>query len=287
MLRHADGTLEEILHLGTPPLQTSPWWLAHLLSCPLPATVAVHITVGHRGREQGRQRRRWKRLRAAVLYKERRGQLVGSDEHEALDEAQAVDAELASEIGATVYQVGIYCAIRDPRGDRAQFQRIVGDTAREFHALTNARVVRGRRLCLPGFTATLPLGVDPLRATRSYAQRNIAHCVPLDLDELRLAERADPRVRRPRRHARADRPVRPALPPPRHARARPVRRRQDGADERAVDARDLAGDARLDHRPLLHPGPARPAPPAPGTTTRCCRWSPARGACRSAPAPAT
>ena len=56
-----------------------------------------------------------------------------------------------AEIGATVYQVGIYCAIRDPRGEQREFQRLVGDTAREFHALTNARVVRGRRLCLPGF----------------------------------------------------------------------------------------------------------------------------------------
>ena len=178
-LRHADGTLEEILHLGTPPLHTSPWWLTYLLSCPLPATVAVHIKVGSRSREQGRQRRRWKRLRAAVLYKERRAQLVGSDEQEALEEAQAVDAELACEIGATVYQVGIYWAIRDPRGDPREFQRTVADSAREFHAITNARVVRGRRLCLPGFTASLPLGVDPLRARRSYAQRNIAHCVPL------------------------------------------------------------------------------------------------------------
>jgi len=178
-LRHADGTLEEILHLGTPPLHTSPWWLSHLLSCPLPTTLAVHIRLGSRAREQGRQRRRWKRLRAAVLYKERRGQLVGSDEHDALDEAQAVDAELASEVGATVYRVGIYVAIRDPRGDEREFGRVVTDTAREFHSLTNARVIRGRRLCLPGFTATLPLGVDTLQATRSYAQRNIAHCVPL------------------------------------------------------------------------------------------------------------
>ena len=40
-------------------------------------------------------------------------------------------------------------------------------------------MIRGRRLCLPGFTSTLPLGVDELRATRSYAQRNIAHCVAL------------------------------------------------------------------------------------------------------------
>jgi hypothetical protein len=178
-LRHADGTLEEILHLGTPPLQTSPWWLSHLLSCPLPATLAVHISVGSRGAERGRHRRRWKRLRAAVLYKERRGQLVASDEHEALDEAQAVDAELSYEVGATVYKVGIYCAFRDPRGDQRSFGETVGGTAREFHALTNARVIRGRRLCLPGWTATLPLGIDTLRATRSYAQRNVAHCVPL------------------------------------------------------------------------------------------------------------
>ncbi len=178
-LRHADRTLEEVIHLGTPPLQTSPWWLCHLLSQPLPVTVAVHITVGSRSREQGRQRRRWKRLRAAVLYKERRNQLVGTDEVETLEEAQAVDAELASEIGASIYSVGIYCALRDPRGDEAEFRRLVSRIARESHQLTNARVVRGRRLCLPGFTATLPLGVDPLRARRSYAQRNIAHCVPL------------------------------------------------------------------------------------------------------------
>ena len=76
-LRHADGTLEETIHLATPPLATDPSWLAHLLSCPLPATLAVHIAVGVRSREKHRQRRRWQRLRAAVRYKERRDRLVG------------------------------------------------------------------------------------------------------------------------------------------------------------------------------------------------------------------
>jgi hypothetical protein len=178
-LRHADGTLEEVLHLATPPLATSPWWLAYLLASPLPVTLAVHIRVGSRGREISRQRRRWRRLRAATLYKERRGQLVGSEETDALDEAELIDAELSSEIGSTVYAVGIYLAIRDPTGDARRFEAIVAETARAFHAVTNARVVRGRRLNLPGYTATLPLGVDPLHATRSYAQRNIAHCIPL------------------------------------------------------------------------------------------------------------
>jgi len=146
-LRHADGTLEEILHLGSAPAHTDPSWLAHLLCCPLPATLAVHIRVGGRAREQARQRRRWKRLRAAVMYKERRDRIVGSDEHAALEEAAVIDAELAAEIGASVYRVGIYCSIRDPHGRLEQF--------------------------------TLPFGVDELRATRSYAQRNIAHCVAL------------------------------------------------------------------------------------------------------------
>ena len=115
-LRHADGTLEEVLHLGSPPAHTDASWLSHLLCCPLPATLAVHIAVGGRAREQARQRRRWKRLRAAVLYKERRDRVVGSDEQEALEEAASVDAELAAEIGASVYRVGIYCSIRDPQG---------------------------------------------------------------------------------------------------------------------------------------------------------------------------
>jgi hypothetical protein len=178
-LTHSDGTLEEILHLATPPLQTSPWWLSHLLSCPLPATLAVHISVGSRGREQARQRRRWKRLRASVIYKQNRGQLVGSEETDALQEAELVDAELAQEIGATVYRIGVYLSVRDPTGNRERFEATVAETARMFHSLTNARVLRGRRLNLPGFTSTLPLGVDALKATRSYAQRNIAHLVPL------------------------------------------------------------------------------------------------------------
>jgi hypothetical protein len=178
-LEHSDGTLEEVLHLGTPPLQTSLWWLMHLLACPLPVTVAVHIRVGSREQIRARQRRRWKRLSAAVDYKHRRAHLVGAEEHEALAEAELLDSELAGQIGATVYKVSISVAIRDPRGDADAFDSLMKATAREFQAHTGARVIRGRWLSLPGFTTTVPLGIDALRATRSYAQRNIAHCLPL------------------------------------------------------------------------------------------------------------
>ena len=75
---HADGTFEEVLHLGTPPLHTSLWWLMHLLACPLPVTVAVHIRVGSREQIRARQRRRWRRLSASIDYKHRRAHLVGA-----------------------------------------------------------------------------------------------------------------------------------------------------------------------------------------------------------------
>jgi hypothetical protein len=178
-LRHQDRTLEEVIHLATPPQETDPSWLAHLLTCPLPATLAVHIRVGARSREKQRQRRRWQRLRAAARYKDRRERLVGSDEEEALEEAAVIDQELAAQVGATVYTVGIYCSLRDPRGEVESFERTIKQTCSDFHALTNAKVLRGRHLALEGFTSTLPLGVDRLRATRRYAQRNIAHCVAL------------------------------------------------------------------------------------------------------------
>ena len=178
-LRHADGTLEETLHLGTPPALTSPWWLAYLLQVPLPSTVAVHIRVGDRSRTRAAQRRRWARLRAAIDYKDRRGRLVGHDESDALDEAEHLDAELAGTVSATVYRVSVYASFRHPGGNEDEFNEVLADVAKTFQSFTDARVLRGHCLGAPGFTSTLPIGVDRLRASRLYAHRNIAHCIPL------------------------------------------------------------------------------------------------------------
>jgi len=178
-LTHADGTLEETMHLGTVPQETSPWWLAHLLQVPLPCTVAVHVTVGDRSRTRSSQRRRWARLRAATSYKERRGQLIGSDEEDALDEARELDRELRSTVAATVYNVATYVSFRQLDGDETAFAERLKTTARAFQSLTDARVLRGAFLNVQSWPCTLAIGVDPLRARRAYAQRNIAHCSPL------------------------------------------------------------------------------------------------------------
>ena len=178
-LEHRDGTLEEVLHLGTPPVSTSLWWLSHLLQVGLPCTVAVHIRVGDRARVRQAQRRRWRRLRAAVDYKDRRGRLVGSEEVDALTEAAELDCELAQTIAATVYSVSVYAAYRDPDASAERLEQTLSEVAKTFQSFTDARAVRGRFLNVPAWVSTLPLGVDELRATRSYAHRNIGHCVPL------------------------------------------------------------------------------------------------------------
>jgi hypothetical protein len=178
-VEHADGTLEETMHLGTVPALTSPWWLAHLLQVPMACTVAVHVRVGDRSRTRSAQRRRWARLRAAVSYKQRRGQLVGSDEEDALDEAQQLDRELRQTVAATVYEVSTYVSFRQPDGDQAAFSEQLKKIAGAFQSLTDARVLRGAFLNVQAYACTLAIGVDALRATRRYAQRNIAHCTPL------------------------------------------------------------------------------------------------------------
>jgi hypothetical protein len=178
-LEHADGTFEETLHLGTVPQDTSPWWLAHLLQVPLSTTVAVHVRVGDRSRTRLTQRRRWARLRAAVSYKQRRGQLIGSDEQDAVDEAELLDRELRATVAATVYEVCTYVSFRQPDGDATAFGERLKKTATAFQSLTDARVLRGAFLNVQAYPCTLPIAVDLLRATRRYAHRNIAHCSPL------------------------------------------------------------------------------------------------------------
>lgn len=179
VMRHRDGTVEEVLHLGTQPAATSPWWLAYLLETPLPSTLAVHITVDDRARARHRERRRWKRLRTALDYKQRRGHLIGTDEQEGLEEAQELDAELSSSTQAALYNVSIAFAARQPDGETETLDEILTALAREFAGLTDARILRGRWLNVDAYVSTLPIGVDRLRAQRRYAHRNIGHCVPL------------------------------------------------------------------------------------------------------------
>jgi hypothetical protein len=164
-LRHADGTLEETLHLGTPPAMTTAWWLSLLLQVPLPCTIAVHISVKDRMRTRGSYRRRWARLQAAQGYKERKGRLIGHDEVEALEEARDLDRDLTSTVNSTVYDVAIYASYRHPGGNADEFDERMMETSKTFESFTDARVLRGRFLNRAGLVSTMPLGTDALGAS--------------------------------------------------------------------------------------------------------------------------
>ena len=151
--------------------------------------------------------RRWARLRAAVSYKERRGQLVGSDEEDALDEAAAArprapqhrrrdrlpgrDVRLLSP--ARWRQHGVRRAAEDDRprvsiADRRQgpARRVSQRAELSLHAADRRRpAARDADLCAAQHRALL-----------TASDRGV-----------RLPRRPDPRLLRPRRHARAPRPV--------------------------------------------------------------------------------
>ena len=148
-IRHGDGTLEETIHLATPPAATDPSWLAYLLTCPLPATLAVHISVGvrsagalapapalaaaaRRGPLQGAPRPagRLRRGGRAGRGRDRRRRARRRDRRHRLPRS-----------GSTARSA---TRAATPR----PFERTVKQTCADFHTLTNARVVRGRHLAL-------------------------------------------------------------------------------------------------------------------------------------------
>lgn len=181
-LRHADGTLEEVIHLATPPAMTTVWWLSLLLGVPLPCTVAVHISVGDRAQTRTRYRIRWRRQEAAASHKERRSGILGHEEVQALKESAQLDADMSTTQRSTVYQVAIYASYRQPAGDAEDLDERLTALAKEFGSLTDAKVMRGRFVNRRGLVATMPIGQDPLKARRRYAHRNIGDCVPLGTD---------------------------------------------------------------------------------------------------------
>jgi hypothetical protein len=179
---HNDGPPEEVeavLHLSSPPGHTSPWWLLGLLELPAPWQLAVHVTATDRVRQRRRFRRRYKRLWADLRRRERDGKLIDEDAYEQEREAAELDAELRSGAASGLYHVSLYLALRRPASQREDLLRLVGRLAREFESYTDARLYGGRFLVEDSWVSTLPLGVDALRASRRFAQRNIADCLPL------------------------------------------------------------------------------------------------------------
>lgn len=178
-LARPDGSLEAVLHLTTPPAETSPWWLLYLTETPPPWRLAVHVRSGDRSRQRRSYRLRRKRLWADNRRKERDGKLITEETYEREREAAELDSELRLSGASGIYDVSTYFAIRRPDGDPAALTALSKTLAKDFEASTDAKLHTGAFLAEDAWISTLPLGVDRARARCRFAHRNIADCLPV------------------------------------------------------------------------------------------------------------
>ena len=170
--------MESIAHVTTPPDTTSLYWLLNLMSAPPPWRLVVHIHARDRAKTRRHYRLRWRRIWAGLQRKQREAKLISPEEFEQEREAGEIDAELRLSASG-VYDVSIL------HSQRAAAERVelLDDErraiAREMEGATDARLYGGRFLGERSLVSCLPLGTNALRATRGFASRNIADCVPL------------------------------------------------------------------------------------------------------------
>ena len=178
-LGHGDGSLEAVLHLTTPPAETSPWWLLYLMEAPPPWRLSVHVRAGDRARQRRSYRLRRKRLWADNRRRERDGKLIAEESYEREREAAELDAELRLSGASGIYDVSTYLAIRQADGDADALSELCRTLAKDFEGVTDARLHTGAFLAEDSWVSTLPLAVDQARARCRFAHRNIADCLPV------------------------------------------------------------------------------------------------------------
>ena len=124
--------------------------------------------------------------------------------------------------------------------------------ARDFESYTDARLYSGRFLVEPSWISTLPLATDRLGATRRFAQRNIADCLPLHSLSASADGRRAARVRACRAaRSSASTPFDPAYRTHVALVTGASGSRQDGVRERAAGPQPRPRRDRVHHRPLL------------------------------------
>ncbi len=174
-----DGSLEAVLHLTSPPADTSPWWLLYLTETPPPWRFSVHMRAGDRAKQRRSYRLRRKRLWADVRRRERDGKLISEETYQREQEAADLDAELRLSGASGIYDISTYLAIRRSDGDGDALSELCRTLAKDFEGVTDARLHTGAFLAEDSWVSTLPLGVDRARARCRFAHRNIADCLPV------------------------------------------------------------------------------------------------------------
>jgi hypothetical protein len=176
-----DRDLEQVLYLGGTPDATYFGWLLRAMQVARPFSLAVHVHALDRLRERQRQKARHRRLFGLNRGAERRGQVPDYDMLAQEQEVAELVGELSGQERASVYELSIYQAVREPgpEPEPLQLAEAVDDAASELKQASDAAVHSGQFLQERLWQSSLPLARDVAAQTRKYMTRHVGDTVPL------------------------------------------------------------------------------------------------------------
>ncbi|MBF6102092.1 PrgI family protein [Nocardia cyriacigeorgica] len=162
------------------PRQVAPGWLSPLLTHPGRLDIAVHITPVDPATAAARLRRQLGRLESARLHDAGHGRLTDPQVDVAVEDAADLSARVARGEGR-LYSVGIYLTMH------ATSEAELADEVAAVRALAASLLIDTCPLtyrAVPGWTATLPLGIDPVGLTRTFDTDALAAGFPFNSPQL-------------------------------------------------------------------------------------------------------
>ncbi|MBF6518592.1 PrgI family protein [Nocardia cyriacigeorgica] len=162
------------------PRQVAPGWLSPLLTHPGRLDIAVHITAVDSATAAARLRRQLGRLESTRLHDAGHGRVTDPQVDVAVEDAADLSARVARGEGR-LYNVGIYLTVHASSEDE------LADEVAAVRALAASLLIDTCPLtyrAVPGWTATLPIGVDPIGLTRTFDTDALAAAFPFNSPQL-------------------------------------------------------------------------------------------------------
>ncbi|MGC4994180.1 VirB4 family type IV secretion system protein [Nocardia salmonicida] len=172
------------------PREVGPAWLAPLLSHPGRLDVAVHIEPVDAVTAAARLRKQLARLESSRTTDYGHGRLADQQVEVAVEDATDLSSRIARGQGR-LFRTGVYVTVH------ASSEAELADEVAAVRALAASLLIDTCPLtyrATQGWTATLPLGIDPVRVRRTFDTDALAAAFPFNSPQLPAA---DPAANRP------------------------------------------------------------------------------------------
>lgn len=156
------------------PREVRPGWLSPLLNFPGRLDLALHVEPVPNDVAAGQLRRQIARLESSRRLEVSNERLVDPELRAAARDAMELAAGLAEGEGR-LFRVGLYLTVRAGSPDA------LDQEVRRVRAVASSLLLDMRPLtfrAVEGWTATLPLGLDPVRLRRTFDTKALASCFP-------------------------------------------------------------------------------------------------------------